>query len=499
MRTRRRERMRTRAGRVIPMADHLTLPTARTVPDIIEAAARFEWWERNGAESPASAIPSDLDLVEAIKADRPGIAEAQAEAAERAAALGLIGPGGPPGTRDIPVEAWRWADTYRDLFELMREVTGGGNPDAIWTLLHQLRKMGSGIETRLALAVLDEGGAGVSLLLADVHSHWRALPEANRPQHPLVPLVAAWQDTQPHGVEPERRRDRRILPRIVAGVPSPERQAGMLFGGLHDGRRTAAPELPLWPEVTPAKRVPLLDLVDAAGLPVMARGRGAPLPLRLFVRTLASVRPENRRLVTARLALTVRELRDGLWPNGWRIGQHWPELRDALMHARDYAIHDGAGRWFPVALRRIPDAPQLDDLIVLDIAFPPGSHSGPPVALPDMDRLSVESAPRWRAYIAAQSVAWLPGKTLVPVPRTSRFVWTRNLAAYPVLTLPDRQRFAFGLGDRKHRTRAEIDAAFRDLPGLVVVSESAVNERTGDAGWIVIPEAAALAVRGEKR
>ena len=147
------------------------------------------------------------------------------------------------------------------------------------------------------------------------------------------------------------------------------------------------------------------------------------------------------------------------------------------MHARDYAIHDGAGRWFPVALRRIPDSPQLDDMIVLDIAFPPGSHSGPPVALPDMDRLSVESAPRWRAYIAAQSVAWLPGKTLVPVPRTSRFVWTRNLAAYPVLTLPDRQRFAFGLGDRKHRTRAEIDAAF-PRPARLGGGERIGSERT---------------------
>ena len=63
---------------------------------------------------------------------------------------------------------------------------------------------------------------------------------------------------------------------------------------------------------------------------------------------------------------------------------------------------------------------------------------------PDMDRLSVESAPRWRAYIAAHSVAWQPGTTRVPVPRTGRFVWTRNLATYPVLTLNDRRRFAFG-------------------------------------------------------
>ena len=226
----------------------------------------------------------------------------------------------------------------------------------------------------------------------------------------------------------------------------------MLFGGLHEGRRIEAPELPLWPDVAPAKRVLLLDLVDAAGLPVMAEGRGAPLPLRLFVRALASVRPEHRRLVTARIAPTLRELRDGLFPNGWERRRDWPRLRDSLMNARDYAIHDGRGRWFPVALRSMPDDPALDDVIVIDIAFPPGSHSGPPVALPDMDRLSVESASRWRAYIAAHSVAWQLGTTRVPIPRSRRFVWTRNLAAYPVLTLDDRRRFAFGAGEAKHRT-----------------------------------------------
>ena len=74
-------------------------------------------------------------------------------------------------------------------------------------------------------------------------------------------------------------------------------------------------------------------------------------------------------------------------------------------------------------------------------------------------------------------------------------MWTRNLAAYPVLTLEDRRRFGFGTGNRKHRTRNEIDAASRDLPGLVVINERATNDRTGDVGWIVLPEAVAKAVQ----
>ena len=336
--------------------------------------------------------------------------------------------------------------------------------------------------------------------LTHVHAAWKDYAKSceldeTPPEHPAVTLVRAWLE-QPAQVKPETRRDKRILPRIAVSA-NPAREAGMLFGGLHQGRHVQAPELPLFPEVAPAKRVPLLDLLDAAGLPVMARGRGAPLPLRLFVRVLASVRPEHRRLPTARLALTLRELSGGLFPKRWQRNRDWPALRHALMHARDYAIHDGCGRWFPLALRFMPDNPGLDDIIVLDVAYPPRSHSGPSVSLPEMDRLSVDSAARWRAYIAVHSIAWQPGKTRVPAPRAGgRYVWARKAKAYPILTCHDRRRLAFGAGDRKHRTRAEVDEAFRGLPGLVVVSECIPDEHTGEVGWLVLPEDAAQALTG---
>ena len=337
--------------------------------------------------------------------------------------------------------------------------------------------------------------------LTHVHAAWKDYakscePDETPPEHPAVTLVRAWLE-QPAQVKPETRRDKRILPRIAVSA-NPAREAGMLFAGLHQGRCLEVSELPLFPEVAPAKRVPLLDLVDAAGLPVMARGRGAPLPLRLFVRVLAAVRPAHRRLPTTRLELTLRELSGGLFPNGWERRRDWPKLRHALMHTRDYAIHDGRGRWFPLALRLMPDNPGLDDIIVLDVAYPPDSHSGPSVSLPEMDRLSVDSAARWRAYIAVHCIAWQPGKTRVPAPRAGgRFVWARKATAYPILTCHDRRRLAFGAGDRKHRTRAQVDEVFRGLPGLVVVSECAADERTGEVGWLVLPEEAAGALTGE--
>ena len=454
-------------------------------------------------------IPREADLA----AWQPNCPDpAQAEAREAVAAMRLIGPDAEwtrdplsaplaPDAPDMPpVEDWRWQAMggyeWKAMEVALRERIGA-DVDAVLAALESLGAIVRRPRPVFAAGLCKRAGEAVRGVFVweapEVHQRWLDLPEEDRPRHPLAPIIAAWLD-RPREVEPERRRDRRILPRIAVGDPPPERQGGMLFGGLHEGRRVEAPELPLWPEVAPTKRVPILDLVDAAGLPVMARGKGIPLPLRLFVRALASVSPEHRKLVAVRIAPTLRELRDGLWPNGWRIGQHWPELREALIHARDYAIHDGRGRWFPVALRYMPDDPTLDDVIVLDIAYPEGSHSGPPVALPEMDRLSVKSAPRWRAYIAAHSVAWQPGNTRVKHPRSGRFAWTRDLAAYPVLTLDDRRRFAFGAGGNKHRTRAEIDAAFRNLPGLVVVSEAASNHRTGEVGWLVLPENAARAV-----
>ena len=46
-------------------------------------------------------------------------------------------------------------------------------------------------------------------------------------------------------------------------------------------RASASARLPMFPEIGP--RVPLLELVDVRGGPIMAQGRGAPLDLRLMV------------------------------------------------------------------------------------------------------------------------------------------------------------------------------------------------------------------------
>lgn len=340
------------------------------------------------------------------------------------------------------------------------------------------------------------------------HERWKKEREPEGTlKHPLAPLVRAWQARRAIEVEPDRRHDTRILPRIEIQESRSARKRGMLFGGgpFAESRDMGNLSLPLFDQAARVKRVPLLHVIDAAGVPVMARGTGAPLPARLFVRTLASVRQEDRHREVVRIALTIEELMDGLWPRneltgwrGWRPGRHWPELRAVLMNVREYAIHDGRGRWWPLALRYLPDSPdRLDAFVVLDVAFPPGSETGPVVDLPMMDRLSVTSAPRWRAYIAAHSLLWIPGRTRVPVKRWGRpipgapaYAWVQNPDAYPVLTAEDRRRLAFGDRDSKHRTRLEIETAWEDLPGLALVNRRAVDPRTGEVGWLYMPESA---------
>ena len=122
------------------------------------------------------------------------------------------------------------------------------------------------------------------------------------------------------GVRAVTRNDP-ILPALrVTSVLEPRaREAGRLaFGGLVEGREDLAEtQLPLFDRGQEGPRVAMLELADARGGPIMARGRGAPLDLRLFVAacvmTPLTVREAQEPLVT-----TVRELRDFCFRTGGR-------------------------------------------------------------------------------------------------------------------------------------------------------------------------------------
>ena len=259
------------------------------------------------------------------------------------------------------------------------------------------------------------------------------------PGHPLAPIVKAWTD-RPPTVCAETRRDP-LLPVVRAVTEAPEREAGRLaFGGILDVGDPEPGQLALFPG-TDGPRVPLLELVDAHGVPTMAQGRGAPLELAVYVGACV-LTPFEARARRARFVTSVRELKTFLFgPGQWRPGPtggregDWERTRNAALHASNLWLPDSQGNvWRAVTVRKIPPAgyhpSYLDREVTFDVELPPGSSDGPPINRPELSRLWRESGPRFRAYLAAHSVAWRPGLTRVPHPGNRRIrVWTNTPAS----------------------------------------------------------------------
>ena len=330
------------------------------------------------------------------------------------------------------------------------------------------------------------------------------LPEAPDSTSGVSLLAAAIEELPPEAAA-ETRPDP-LLP-VVQVSESPEREAGRLtFGGiLEAGERPPPGQLPLFP-APDGPRVPLLELVDAHGVPTMVQGRGAPLELATYV-AACIMTPHDLRATRGRIVTTVRELAGFLFgPGKWKPGPkgdrpgHWERVREAALSAgRLWLPLDNGDLWRAVAVRRIPPADyepgHLDRRIIFDIELPPGAAHGPEIDRADLSRLRRRSGPAFRAYIAAHSVAWRPGRTRVRHPRNPAFwLWSGDPGKYPVLTAADRRRLAFGDGDTRNRTRAEQDAPWEQLPGSVILTRKATTQ-DGRRGWLIVPEAAANAIR----
>lgn len=458
------------------MADTPRLSTARTPAEICEAVSRFEWHEVHGGKCPPDMLATEAALADWLPMDCPAAARKEAEDSLTTVMLAMAQAG---HNMPFPDYSWRAEAAKQD-----QEHDVGHMQDFLPAIPADWHAGGGVLFARTGIGVLD---------LSQVHASWLSIPEAQRPAHSLAAIVRAWQ-ARPPVIRPETRRDKRLLPTVRASSHEsrPERRTAMLFGGITDDPER---ELPIFEAWTPSRKsVAILDLCDSAGLPVMSRGPGIPMPTRLFFRAGIIVPPEDRIRERTRLALRVTELMDGLYPRGWKISRDWPRVLPALQTADSYWIPlpDG-GLWRMLALRRLPsfdrrDLPALDDTVVMDLAMPPGTRdSGPEVDLAALDALSLRSGPSWRASIAAHTLNWIPGRTQRPVPgHPGRWGWSRAPSDYPVFTQPDRRRLAFGANDQKHRTRRQIDDAWRELPGLVV-AERQVDPDTGEVGWRILP------------
>ena len=234
----------------------------------------------------------------------------------------------------------------------------------------------------------------------DMKAAWR--------EHPALAFVAGWQ-----------QRAVVVKPTRGAGLPRFQRmsEAEALalpgFDAQIPGPVRGQPVLPGF-DVTPVGGCPswLLSLYDQAGGDTERPGRGAPLDLRVFVGALLSVPETARDGRDVRIPITVGELADLLYPNGWNRANRrrdWESFRRSLRNLDRLRVPiEVDGHMVGVQVVNAFVIPRSWDRgqapVVLRVAIPASAARGARV---NWDRLRVYgagSAPLYRAYLSVCAV-----------------------------------------------------------------------------------------------
>ena len=391
---------------------------ARTLPDILAAIARATWANAHaGEECPANMIPSVAKLGEFVFAvtqheymstsepNEEYIRKAVREANRRLSAVfdrhragwtafNALIPDSPAGPTMRPM-----------LFAVVIESAEENPREGIWGTAAQLEARG--IEVPRAPS---EKGYN----LEEVHHRWLALPDDRQPQHPLAPLVRAWQE-RPREAAPYN-------PKRRASLPSFQKVAtDNVLPGFPGADTPAQPDQLALPGFEPAITVCpswLLWLYDEGGGESMTQGRGAPWDMHLFVSAFLHLAIEDRhgRWVTLRFPHLAEHEAD--WPipgtpsierwffaEGWDRGnkrRDWHRLPEALHRMKrnlGYVPVNG-GRIATIFPSAIPDTKDFP-VVEFTVRVPQSAAHGARV---DWDRLRIyrlHSAALYRAYLSA--------------------------------------------------------------------------------------------------
>ena len=166
------------------------------------------------------------------------------------------------------------------------------------------------------------------------------------------------------------------------------------------------------------------------------------------------------------IAWTVGELLEAFYRGGGKVRRSgerpgdWELIRRACWRLTGAAIpwrvpSGNVQPWAIMTLRSLPgERPSLSDPVVFDVRLPPGVGG----------------------------------------------LWIGDARRYPVFSARDRRRIAFGPDNPGNRKPGRVDAAWRKsaaAAGVVILDTEAVD-RDGKRGWIVVPAAAAKAIRKAK-
>ena len=313
-----------------------------------------------------------------------------------------------------------------------------------------------------------------------------------------------------HALLPRGANTRRdpILPRITIAAPDLARERGELIVAPEGraGLRTAL--MPLFPDALHDDvHVPLIDLADVAtGERAVSTGRGAAHELRLLFEGVTGIGEAARAGYGELIAWTVGELLEAFYRGGGKVRRSgerpgdWELIRRACRWISGAAIpwrvpSGNVQPWAIMTLRSLPgERPALSDPVVFDVRLPPGAGPGPAVDRPALREAGRVSSPAFRIGVAVPSATWIPGRTRRPV-RGVGGLWIGDARRYPVFSAHDRRRIAFG-PESTHRPGGIDDAWHKsaDAAGVVILDTEAVD-RDGKRGWIVVPAAAAKAIR----
>ena len=299
----------------------------------------------------------------------------------------------------------------------------------------------------------------------------------------------------------------KLLPREVALkqgraiIPSTRRIAKQLALPVLQqvGNPARQTELNLYAPV--AHHVPILELFDAAGRPLIRRGKGAPYELRIFQFSCFRVPVQYRKGGQFFSRILAREMMDMLWPGGWKPFRHRSHMEKALRNLITLEIRLPNGYiWRPVSIPLSPGpALPLNEPIVFHHVWPPEVTDGPSIPFWPLVQLGATNGRAYNAAIAGRSLLYKLGFTWVKNPRTRTFGWTKQIKRYPVLTIDDRHRLIFG-SRGGHRTRCEINEAWEHPSvadcGVIVQDKAAKDPERGVTGWRITPAEIVQNLRG---
>ena len=456
------------------------LSTATTTNDISEATARWCWHEEHGdGDCPLDKIPSEVDLLDFAATQKPTPGASEATNISEAIMAELF----PEFTR------WVWLENvgYVGIDE-----DAPADKDKS-TIRGQLAAVGFGppgqfATDRLRLYSLEE-----------IQTQWkqkRADKGKDCPQHPLAPIVAAWQN--PPKVVAANLRDDPLFPAPTIMV-KPNSERGQLFSPAahiatrHSNRSGVmycpgfAPGEPESGPITPALPLALYDLGAGAG---EVSQRAAPLALRMFVEACLSV-PVIERDNGKPVLLPAERLGDylkRLYPDGsknWRAQRYLPRLYEAFEalvspQARipwQNEQGEGAARLVVIPMD-VPRSGKLDDWVRFQVNLPPGSERGPLVDRPTLIRAGAQSATRYRLALSLSFWWFYPGRLQRPLANGGPWALPKEGSRYPEVADLELVSMAFPADGKAQGAtyRKRLERANQALGQLVTEGFAAVAQ-----------------------